>query len=88
LRLVARLVAEGPISITRLSEGAEVTRQAITKHLRTLASAGLARDRKQGREQLWELQPRSLVEVRQYLELVSAQWDRALKRLRIQVEGD
>ena len=46
LRLVARLCAEGPLSITQLSEGSGVTRQAITKHLNSLADAGLARNRR------------------------------------------
>ena len=31
LRVVARLCVDGPLSITRLSEGAKVTRQAIRK---------------------------------------------------------
>jgi hypothetical protein len=39
LRLVTRLCAEGPLSIARLSEGSPITRQAITRHLESLASA-------------------------------------------------
>ena len=58
LRLVARLCAGGPLSIARLSEGAGVTRQAITKHLHALADAGLARHSRRGRERIWELEPR------------------------------
>jgi len=41
LKLVARLCVDGPLSITRLSEGAGVTRQAITKHLEALADASI-----------------------------------------------
>src|SRR5262249_54247380 len=52
LDLVARLCAGGPLSITRLTAGAEVTRQAITKHLNILAGAGLVRDIRVGRERL------------------------------------
>jgi DNA-binding transcriptional ArsR family regulator len=33
LGLLRRLSADGPLSITRLSEGTGVTRQAITRHL-------------------------------------------------------
>ena len=43
LRLVARLGREGPLSVARLTEGADVTRQAVSKHLRVLEGAGLAR---------------------------------------------
>jgi DNA-binding transcriptional ArsR family regulator len=57
LRLVVRLSVDGPLSIARLSEGAGVTRQAITKHLHALADAGLAQDSRRGRERIWELDP-------------------------------
>jgi DNA-binding transcriptional ArsR family regulator len=86
LRLVARLSSEGPLSITRLSEGAGVTRQAITKHLDTLAGAGLVRDTRSGRERIWQLSPRRIAEARRYLDGISAQWDQALGRLRRFVE--
>jgi DNA-binding transcriptional ArsR family regulator len=36
LRLMHRLSSEGPLSITRLSEGSGITRQAITRHLHAL----------------------------------------------------
>jgi DNA-binding transcriptional ArsR family regulator len=86
LRLVARLCAEGPLSITRLSEGAGVTRQAITKHLNALASAGLARNARNGRELIWELEPRRLEMARRCLDQISDQWDVALGRLKALVE--
>ena len=40
LRLVAKLCTEGPLSITRLSEGTGVTRQAITKAASLFAALG------------------------------------------------
>ena len=56
LRIVARLSTDGPMSITRLTAGASVTRQAVTKHLQVLAGAGLACSSRSGRERLWELE--------------------------------
>jgi DNA-binding transcriptional ArsR family regulator len=88
LRLVARLGAEGPLSIARLTEGTKVSRQAVTKHLRVLAGAGLARSEPQGRERLWQLRPEPLDEVRRSLDLISQRWDEALARLRAAVEED
>jgi DNA-binding transcriptional ArsR family regulator len=52
LRLVARLCADGPLSIARLSKGAGITRQAVTKHLETLGEAGLVRHSRRGRERI------------------------------------
>lgn len=86
LRLVARLSERGPQSIARLAEGEPVTRQAITKHLRVLAGAGIARDLRHGRERLWELERRRLDEARHCLDLVSREWDEALARLQAFVE--
>jgi DNA-binding transcriptional ArsR family regulator len=90
LRLVARLCAEGPLPIARLSAGGPVTRQAVTKHLHALAAAGLVRRRARSgsRQGLWELQPRRLEDARRFLDRVSRQWDDALGRLQAFVEDD
>jgi DNA-binding transcriptional ArsR family regulator len=88
LELVARLCSGGPLSIARLTAGADVTRQAITKHLNILAGAGLVRDIRVGRERLWEVETRQLDEARRCLERISSQWDDALARLKFAVEGE
>jgi DNA-binding transcriptional ArsR family regulator len=86
LALVARLSSDGPLSITRLTAGSAVTRQAITKHLNVLATAGLVSDMRRGRERIWELEPEQMETARTYLEHVSKRWDRALDRLKQLVE--
>jgi DNA-binding transcriptional ArsR family regulator len=86
LRIVARLCGHGPQSISRLADGASVSRQAITKHLRALEAAGLARSSRAGRERIWELRTRRLSEARRYLDQISRQWDVAIDRLRALVE--
>jgi DNA-binding transcriptional ArsR family regulator len=86
LRIIAKLSSDGPLSIAQITEGETVTRQAITKHLDVLAGAGLVRDSRTGRERRWELEPAPFDDARRYLELVSAQWDRALGRLKAFVE--
>jgi DNA-binding transcriptional ArsR family regulator len=86
LGVVARLSRGGPMSITQLTEGADVTRQAVTKHLTVLAGAGLVHDFRQGRERVWELKTSQLEEARRVLDLISTRWDEALERLREMVE--
>lgn len=86
LRLVSRLCADGPMSITRLTSGASVTRQAVTKHLQVLASAGVVRSTRVGRESIWELQPDELEQARRTLDAIAFQWDSALDRLKHFVE--
>lgn len=86
LRLVTRLSDDGPLSIARLSDGTGVTRQAITKHLKALADAGVVRGKRRGRERIWELQTRRLEMASRYLNEVSGQWDAAIGRLRAFLE--
>lgn len=74
------------MSITRLTAGSEVTRQAITKHLRMMEETGLVRATRHGRESVWELEPERLEDARSFLNAISRQWDAALGRLKAFVE--
>jgi DNA-binding transcriptional ArsR family regulator len=87
LLLVAKLCAGQPFSISQLTEGSRLTRQAITKHLRVLESVGIVRGIHAGRESRFEFNPKPMGELREYLDFVSEQWDQALSRLKSFVEG-
>lgn len=87
LRIMNRLAREGPLSVTRLTDGTQLSRQAVSKHLRVLSDAGLARGRRRGREQIWQIEARRLAEARRYLGEISSQWDDAIARLRHLVES-
>jgi DNA-binding transcriptional ArsR family regulator len=88
LGIVARLCRSGPQSIVRLTRGAKVSRQAVTKHLHALAHAGLVRSSRAGRERIWEIRTQRLAEVGRYLDQISDQWDEAIGRLRTLVETE
>jgi DNA-binding transcriptional ArsR family regulator len=87
LTLLAKLARGQPCSISRLTEGSELTRQAITKHLRVLESAGVVRSVRSGRESRFAFNAPAIVSVRQYLDFVSEQWDEALSRLKALVDS-
>src|SRR5262245_21300560 len=86
LKLVAKLCERPPRSISQLTEESRLTRQAITKHLRVLEDVGIVHSVRTGRESLFEFDPRPLEDIREYLDLVSEQWDQALSRLKALVE--
>lgn len=88
LRVVSRLSEEGPLSIARLTEGTRISRQAVTKHLQVLAVAGIVRSARDGRESLWQLEPKGFAEARRLLDVISREWDDTLERLRAYVEDD
>jgi DNA-binding transcriptional ArsR family regulator len=86
LALVRRLSTRGPQSTMRLSEGAGVSRQAVSKHLEVLADAGVVRSHRQGRERVWEVDAAPLLAAQDWLRSISDDWDRSLARLRAFVE--
>src|SRR6266852_1182500 len=74
LSVLAKLCDGQRQSISRLTSGTNLSRQAVTKHLRVLANAGVVRSVRIGRESLFELEPRPFEEVRNYLDQVFKQW--------------
>lgn len=86
LSLVARLSDGRVRSISRLTKDTALSRQAVTKHLRALESAGLVESIRVGRESRFRYRPERVDEARTYLDGVSSQWQEALSRLRDFVE--
>jgi DNA-binding transcriptional ArsR family regulator len=63
----------------------EVTRQAISQHLRILLAAGLIDERRDGARRWYRARPEGLEEVRAYLE---SMWPGALGRLKAAAERE
>ncbi len=82
LALVSRLDDGRPRSIARLSEGFDLTRQGVSKHLKVLEDAGVVRSERVGRESQYVIDLAAIREARDYLARVGAQWDDALGRLK------
>lgn len=88
LTLLMKLSAGKRYSIAELTEGTKLTRQAVTKHLRVLQRVRVVHATRQGRESVFHFDPQPVMEMKEYLELVSQQWDGALLRLKAFVEGE
>jgi DNA-binding transcriptional ArsR family regulator len=86
LLLVATLSGGQPYSISQLTVGSRLTRQAITKHLRVLERAGIVHSTRAGRQSLYKFDPEPMEDIKGYLDFVSEQWDHALSRLKSFVE--
>jgi DNA-binding transcriptional ArsR family regulator len=63
----------------------DVTRQAISQHLRILLGAGLIHERREGARRWYRARPEGLEEVRAYLE---SMWPGALQRLKASAERE
>jgi DNA-binding transcriptional ArsR family regulator len=86
LSLLAKLSDGQPRSISHLTAGSKLTRQAISKHLRVLERARIVRCVRAGRESLFEFDPEPIDELKTYLNRISEQWDQTLARLKSFVE--
>ncbi|WP_156807892.1 ArsR/SmtB family transcription factor [Henriciella marina] len=82
LAIVERLSDGQSRSISELALGAGMSRQAVTKHLRALETAGLVANDRIGRESRYTLDPRKLDDLASYLQSVSRHWDEAISRLK------
>ena len=84
-QLLERL-ARGPTTATGLSVRFPLTRQAVAKHLGSLADAGMVVKERHGREVHYRLESAPLDEATAWLTTLSARWERRLGRLKRYVE--
>jgi DNA-binding transcriptional ArsR family regulator len=80
--VLERLVHEGPQTATTLAAHFPTTRQAIVKHLRVLADAGLVVPERDGREVRYVATTERLADAVNWLLDASRSWDRRIGRLR------
>jgi DNA-binding transcriptional ArsR family regulator len=74
-RVIFERLAEHPSPVGELADGLPVTRPAVSQHLKVLKQAGLVTDRAQGTRRVYQLDPRGLEGLRQYLDQF---WKRSL----------
>ena len=86
LRLLAKLGTGVPQSITQLTSGLPVTRQAVTKHLRVLENAKFVTQQTHGRERRYVARSAAIDEAQTALNVIARQWDDAIARLKNFVE--
>ena len=84
-RLLAMLGKRGESSATDLAREVPVSRQAVQKHLGTLAGAGLVEPRRSGREVLYRSTPAPMSEAMAWMAEVGGQWDERLAALERQL---
>jgi DNA-binding transcriptional ArsR family regulator len=81
--LVERL-RDGPLPVGKLADGLPVSRPAVSKHLRLMKDAGVVRMTEEGTKNFYELDLRTLDEVRRYL---NGFWEASLKRFKTAAEA-
>jgi DNA-binding transcriptional ArsR family regulator len=79
-RLLSRLSA-GPSTATELAAQLPISRQAVAKHLASLARAGLLATERSGRDVRYRVTPAPLSDAVSWMAEVGGQWDDRLGRL-------
>ena len=66
-RRVVEVLAAGERSAGEIAAGFDISRPAVSQHLRVLVEAGVLRVRSQGRQRLYSIDPSALNEVGDWL---------------------
>jgi len=85
--IVERLVA-GPATVGEASGGVGVSKPAVTKHLKVLQDAGVVSRTVRGRTHVLRLEPHSLREVSDWLELHRSLWERKFETVERHLRGE
>jgi DNA-binding transcriptional ArsR family regulator len=82
---ILRLVRDDECSAGEIAAHFDVTRPAISQHLRVLKEAGLVTERRDGTRRLYRLRAEGLDELRAFLDEM---WTERLTRLKHTIEWD
>ena len=84
-REILDLVRDTERTVSDIASEFDVSRPAISQHLRVLADAELVNVRSEGTKRLYSARPEGLVELRSWMDQF---WDSALSSLKVEVERE
>jgi DNA-binding transcriptional ArsR family regulator len=84
-RRMLDLLVEADRSVNTIAGHFEMSRPAVSQHLRILLDAGLVREERHGRERRYHLVPARLGPVREWIAHYERFWDDRLQRLQQQL---
>ena len=87
LWLLARLSRGNRFSISHLTEGSKLTRQAITKHLRVLREVGAVEVRDLGRQRLYRINVEALRPIHDWIGNYERLWSDRFDQLDLVLEN-
>ena len=85
-RAILDRLRKGSAPVTELASGFRVSRPAISRHLRVLRSARLVREKKEGRQRIYQLVPERIQEVANWAEEYRAFWHGNITSLKKHLE--
>lgn len=84
-RDILAMLREGAFAAGQIADGFEISRPAISRHLRVLRESGLVSDEVRGRERIYTLRPQPLAELDSWLEGFRQLWSSRLDALETEI---
>jgi DNA-binding transcriptional ArsR family regulator len=84
-RTIFERLAKRPLPVNKIAAGLEISRPAVSQHLKVLKQAGLVSDQRKGAARVYQIDPRGIAAMRAYLDRF---WDRALSSFKEAAESD
>lgn len=88
VEILDRIASGSQVTVTQLAEVLPMSRQAVTRHTKTLEDAGLLIGFKSGREHRYRVDTKALDDAGKWLQVRTASWESALGRLGDYLESD
>ena len=85
-RAILDRLRKGSAPVTELTAGFRISRPAISRHLRVLRNARLVREKREGRQRIYQLEPERIQEVANWAEEYRTFWHGNITRLKQHLE--
>jgi len=80
-RNILSMLMHKPQNLNSLAENFDMSRQAVSLHVKILTECGVIKIQQEGRERFCEIQPQKLAEVADWLEPFRQMWEDRFNRL-------
>jgi DNA-binding transcriptional ArsR family regulator len=80
-RAIIGLLSEKPLHLNGIASHFDVSRPAISQHIKLLEDCGLIEIQQQGRERYCQIRPEQLKEVADWVQTFKKLWDKRLDKL-------
>jgi DNA-binding transcriptional ArsR family regulator len=87
-RELLNLLLGGPSTVNQLAAHFDMRRPSVSEHLKVLKDAGLVSERKAGRQRHYQLEPRPLMDLSEWLHPYERFWRDRMKALRQVLDED
>ncbi len=77
-RDIIEMLSEAPLTVNQVAEKFEVSRPAISRHLKILSECDLIQIEQTGRERLCQIQPKNLIPAFLWIEKYKILWENRL----------